>query len=53
MARYPELTGRPVEVKRILKASATDLGRREEFQGAGLLDVLRAMRWGGRENGLA
>lgn len=53
MARYPELVGRPGEVKRILKACATDLGRREEFQGAGLLDVLRAMQWGGRADGLA
>jgi hypothetical protein len=53
MARYPELIGRPAEVKRILKTCATDLGRKEEFQGAGLLDVLRAMQWGARANGLA
>jgi len=41
--RYAELKGRPAEVKRILCESATDLGRERSFQGAGLLDILRAM----------
>lgn len=41
--RYTELKGRPAEVKRILCESATDLGRERSFQGAGLLDILRAM----------
>jgi serine protease AprX len=43
LCRYPELVGRPAEVKRILCKSATDLGRDRYFQGAGLLDVLRAL----------
>lgn len=43
LARYPDLRGRPAEVKRILCATATDLGRDRACQGAGLLDVLRAM----------
>lgn len=46
MARYPELVGHPARIKRILMESATDLGREHHFQGAGLLDVLRAMQWG-------
>lgn len=44
MARYPELIGRPEEIKRILMATATDLGREPNFQGAGLVDVLRALQ---------
>ncbi|MEM9318125.1 MAG: S8 family serine peptidase [Pseudomonadota bacterium] len=43
MARHAEFIGRPQEIKSILMANATDLGRRREFQGAGLLDVLRAL----------
>ena len=37
----PENTGR---VKRVLCASATDLGREPYFQGHGLVDVLRAIQ---------
>ena len=44
LARYPELVGNPGKVKHILCESATDLGRRREFQGAGLVDVLRALQ---------
>jgi serine protease AprX len=44
MARYPELIGRPFRIKEILMASATDLKREPSFQGAGLLDVLRALQ---------
>lgn len=43
IARYTELIGRPEEVKRVLCASATDLGREPDFQGAGLVDALRAL----------
>lgn len=41
--RYTELKGKPSEVKRILCETATDLKRERSFQGAGLLDILRAM----------
>ena len=44
MARYPELIGRPLRIKEILMATATDLHRDRDFQGAGLLDVLRALQ---------
>lgn len=44
MARYPELIGRPARIKEILMTSATDLKREPSFQGAGLLDVLRALQ---------
>jgi subtilisin family serine protease len=44
LARYRELLGRPEEVKRILCSTATDLGRAPNFQGAGLLDVMRALQ---------
>ena len=43
IARNAELIGRPERVKRILCDSATDLGRERDFQGAGLLDALRAL----------
>jgi serine protease AprX len=39
-----EFVGRPTEVKRILLDSATSLGRREEFQGRGLVDLMRALQ---------
>ena len=44
LARHRELIGRPKEVKRVLCASATDLGRERAFQGAGLVDTLRALQ---------
>ena len=44
MARHGEFVGRPAEVKRILCESATDLGRYPHYQGAGMLDVLRALQ---------
>jgi subtilisin family serine protease len=44
MARHQELRGQPERIKEILCESATDLGRERSFQGAGMLDVLRAMQ---------
>lgn len=44
MGRYPELIGRPLKIKQILMDSATDLKREANFQGAGLVDVLRALQ---------
>lgn len=44
MARYPELIGKPEMVKSIIIKSATDLGRERHFQGAGLVDALRALQ---------
>jgi hypothetical protein len=44
MSRYPELIGTPYRIKKILCETATDLGREKYFQGAGLLDILRALQ---------
>jgi serine protease AprX len=44
MARHPELIGAPREVKRVLCSTATDLGRERYFQGAGVVDALRAIQ---------
>jgi serine protease AprX len=44
MARHPELQGQPRQVKEVLCATATDLGRERYFQGAGLIDALRALQ---------
>jgi serine protease AprX len=44
LARSEELVGDPARVKKILCSSATDLGRERYFQGAGMLDVLRALQ---------
>jgi serine protease AprX len=44
LARHRELLGDPMRIKRILCASATDLGREKYFQGAGMVDVLRALQ---------
>ena len=44
MGRYPELVGRPARIKEVLCATATDLGRDRYFQGAGLVDILRALQ---------
>jgi subtilisin family serine protease len=44
MARHNELVGRPTRVKQVLCSTATDLGRERYFQGAGMLDILRALQ---------
>ncbi|HEX8085019.1 MAG TPA: S8 family peptidase [Solirubrobacteraceae bacterium] len=44
MARHDELVGDPQGIKALLCRTATDLGRERYFQGAGMLDVLRAMQ---------
>ena len=44
MARHAELIGRPGQIKKILCETATDLQRETHFQGAGMVDVLRAMQ---------
>lgn len=44
MARHRELIGSPRRIKEILCGTATDLGRERQFQGAGMLDVLRALQ---------
>ena len=44
LARYGELIGRPTRVKEILCKTATDLGRERYFQGAGMVDALRALQ---------
>jgi subtilisin family serine protease len=40
----PEFRGQPERVKAIFMKSAMDLGRRVDFQGAGLVDVMRALQ---------
>lgn len=44
LARHREFIGRPMRVRQVLCASATDLGRDRYFQGAGMVDVLRALQ---------
>jgi serine protease AprX len=44
MSRHPELIGKPDRIKQILIDSCTDLGREHAFQGAGVVDVLRAIQ---------
>lgn len=41
---HREFVGRPDDVKQILMASAGDLGRDRTFQGAGLVDAMRAIQ---------
>lgn len=41
---HREFIGRPGEVTRALMGSATDLGRARHFQGAGLVDAMRAIQ---------
>jgi|GEM_PF-455269 len=45
MARYPEFLGHPQKIKEILCNSATDIGREPDFQGAGVVDILRALQY--------
>jgi subtilisin family serine protease len=40
----PEYIGRAEDVKRIFTSTATDLGRMPHFQGAGLVDLMRAIQ---------
>ena len=44
MSRHRELIGQPRRIKEILCSTATDLGRERRFQGAGMIDVLRALQ---------
>lgn len=44
MGRHSELIGEPERIKKILMDTATDLGRERHFQGAGLVDALRALQ---------
>jgi subtilisin family serine protease len=44
MSRNQELIGQTQRIKEALMSSATDLGRERYFQGAGVVDVLRAMQ---------
>jgi subtilisin family serine protease len=44
LARHPELLGQPLRVKDIICATCTDLDRERSFQGAGMVDVLRAIQ---------
>jgi serine protease AprX len=44
LSRHRELIGQPRRVKEILCGTATDLGRERRFQGAGMVDVLRALQ---------
>ena len=39
-----EFIGQPEELKRILMSTATDLKRDRYFQGAGLVDLMRAIQ---------
>jgi hypothetical protein len=44
IARHRELAGQPARIKQILCKTATDLGRERYFQGAGMVDILRALQ---------
>jgi subtilisin family serine protease len=44
MARHTELMGQPARIKHILCSTATDLGRTRQFQGGGMVDILRAIQ---------
>lgn len=45
MARNSELIGNPERIKMILCQTATNLGRERHYQGAGMLDILRALQF--------
>ena len=40
---HPEFRGSPRKIKQIFKETATDLGRSRDFQGAGIIDLMRAI----------
>lgn len=44
MSVHRECIGDPDRVKQVLTQSATDLGRAPAFQGAGMLDAMRALQ---------
>ncbi len=44
LCKNRELIGNPSRIKEILCSTATDLGRERYFQGAGLVDILRALQ---------
>lgn len=44
LAKHRELIGSPWKIKEAICKTATDLGRERYFQGAGMLDVLRAIQ---------
>lgn len=44
MARNPEMVGNPRRIKSVIMSTASDLGRERHFQGAGLVDALRALQ---------
>jgi subtilisin family serine protease len=39
-----EFVGQPETVKKIMTDTTTSLGRAKEFQGSGLLDMMRALQ---------
>ena len=43
LSAHPEFRGDPATVKDIFTKSATDLGRTPEFQGAGMIDLMRTI----------
>jgi serine protease AprX len=43
LSGHQEFRGDPERVKDIFLKTATDLGRERSFQGAGMIDLLRAM----------
>ncbi|HUI57705.1 MAG TPA: S8 family peptidase [Bryobacteraceae bacterium] len=43
LSAHPEFRGSPREVKDIFMKTATDLNRARNFQGAGLIDIMRAI----------
>ena len=43
LSAHPEFRGDPQAVKEVFLKTATDLGRETAFQGAGLIDIMRAI----------